>query len=89
MQFLAERHARERFDVMYNDFVIVGPSADPAKVAGQKTAAAAFSAIAAAPVAVREPRRQVGNAHRRTRAVAAGGRDAGRGLVPFARSGHG
>ncbi len=48
MQFLAERHALERFDVMYNDFVIVGPSADPAKVAGQKTAAAAFSAISAA-----------------------------------------
>ena len=41
---------------MYNDFVIVGPSADPAKVAGQKTASAAFSAIAAAQVAVREPR---------------------------------
>jgi tungstate transport system substrate-binding protein len=48
MQFLADRHARERFDVMYNDFVIVGPSADPAKVAGQKTAAAAFAAIVAA-----------------------------------------
>ena len=48
MQFVAERHARERFDVMYNDFVIVGPSADPAKVAGQKTASAAFAAIAAA-----------------------------------------
>jgi tungstate transport system substrate-binding protein len=48
LQFLAERHARERFDVMYNDFVVVGPTADPAKVAAQKTAAAAFAAIAAA-----------------------------------------
>jgi tungstate transport system substrate-binding protein len=48
LQFLAERHARERFDVMYNDFVLVGPAADPAKVAGRKTAAAAFGAIASA-----------------------------------------
>jgi tungstate transport system substrate-binding protein len=48
MQFLAERHARERLDVMYNDFVLVGPAADPAKIAGRTTAAAAFAAIAAA-----------------------------------------
>jgi tungstate transport system substrate-binding protein len=48
LQFLAERHALERFDVMYNDFVLVGPPSDPAKVAGQKAAAAAFAAIAAA-----------------------------------------
>jgi tungstate transport system substrate-binding protein len=47
-QFLAERHARERFDVMYNDFVLVGPPADPARVAGRQTAVAAFAAIAAA-----------------------------------------
>jgi tungstate transport system substrate-binding protein len=48
MQFLAERHARQRLDVMYNDFVLVGPAADPANVASRKTAAAAFAAIAAA-----------------------------------------
>src|SRR5512137_25302 len=46
--FVADRHARERLDVMYNDFVIVGPSADPAKVASRRSAREAFSAIAIA-----------------------------------------
>ena len=35
-----------RHDVMYNDFVIIGPPADPAKVKGMKSAADAFKAIA-------------------------------------------
>jgi tungstate transport system substrate-binding protein len=35
-----------REDVMYNDFVIVGPESDPAKISGIKTAADAFKAIA-------------------------------------------
>jgi tungstate transport system substrate-binding protein len=38
----------ERREVMFNDFVIVGPKADPAKIAGQKDVAAALRAIAAA-----------------------------------------
>ncbi|MFC1680883.1 substrate-binding domain-containing protein, partial [Pseudomonadota bacterium] len=38
----------ERFDVMYNDFVIVGPEDDPARISGVPDAAAAFTAIAAA-----------------------------------------
>ncbi|MGH6901114.1 MAG: substrate-binding domain-containing protein, partial [Geminicoccaceae bacterium] len=38
----------ERFDVMYNDFVIVGPAADPAGVAGTDDAAAALQRIAEA-----------------------------------------
>jgi tungstate transport system substrate-binding protein len=48
IQFVADRHARERLDVMYNDFVIVGPAADPAKVSGRRSAREAFSAIAIA-----------------------------------------
>jgi tungstate transport system substrate-binding protein len=36
-----------RHDVMYNDFVIIGPPADPAKVKGMKPAADALKAIAA------------------------------------------
>ncbi len=48
LRFLSERDARERLDVMYNDFVLVGPAADPAKVAEKKTAASALAAIAAA-----------------------------------------
>jgi len=33
-KFLAEGHGVRRFDVMYNDFVLIGPRADPAKVSG-------------------------------------------------------
>jgi tungstate transport system substrate-binding protein len=44
-QFVADGHARERFDVMYNDFIVVGPTADPAKVAGMAMAKDAFQAI--------------------------------------------
>ena len=36
-----------RHDVMYNDFVIIGPPSDPAKVKGMKSAADAFKQIAA------------------------------------------
>jgi len=35
-KFLAEGHGVKRFDVMYNDFVLIGPRSDPAKVAGAK-----------------------------------------------------
>jgi ABC-type tungstate transport system permease subunit len=41
-QFVADGFGVERFDVMYNDFIIVGPKADPAKIAGSKDAAAAL-----------------------------------------------
>ncbi len=44
--FVSEGFGVERYDVMYNDFVVVGPKADPAGVAGGKDAAAAFAAIA-------------------------------------------
>jgi tungstate transport system substrate-binding protein len=47
-QFVAERHARARYDVMFNDFVIVGPSDDPAKIGGMTGAREAFAAIARA-----------------------------------------
>jgi len=35
----------DRHDVMYNDFVIVGPNSDPARVAGTKDAVAALARI--------------------------------------------
>ena len=34
-KFLAEGYGAQRFEVMYNDFVIVGPKNDPAKAAGK------------------------------------------------------
>jgi len=47
-KFVAEGWGVKRQDVMYNDFVIVGPAADPAKIAGLKDAAQAFTKIAEA-----------------------------------------
>ena len=46
--FIAEGHGTARYDVMYNDFIIVGPAADPAGIKGMATAAEALAAIAAA-----------------------------------------
>jgi tungstate transport system substrate-binding protein len=45
-KFVAEGYGVDRRDVMYNDFVLVGPKSDPAKVAGGKDVAAALKAIA-------------------------------------------
>jgi tungstate transport system substrate-binding protein len=45
-KFVAAGYGVERFDVMYNDFVIVGPKDDPAKVGGTKDAAVALKMIA-------------------------------------------
>ncbi len=47
-KFVAEGYGVKRFEVMYNDFVIVGPKADPAGVRGSHDAAGALRAIAAA-----------------------------------------
>lgn len=47
-QFVAAGHARERFALMYNDFILVGPIEDPAKVASAHTAREAFRLIARA-----------------------------------------
>jgi len=46
-QFVVEGHGGPRLPVMFNDFVIVGPSGDPAGAAGARLAADAFRAIAA------------------------------------------
>ena len=48
--FMDAGHGTRREDVMYNDFVIVGPAADPAGISGMADAAAAFAAIAGAEV---------------------------------------
>jgi tungstate transport system substrate-binding protein len=47
-KFLAEGHGVKRFDVMYNDFVLIGPKSDPAKVAGTKDITVALQKIKAA-----------------------------------------
>ena len=47
-KFLAEGFGVQRFEVMYNDFVLVGPKSDPAKVAGSKDIVTALQKIKAA-----------------------------------------
>jgi tungstate transport system substrate-binding protein len=47
-KFMSEGQGVKRFDVMYNDFVIVGPKSDPAKIAGGKDVTDALRKIAAA-----------------------------------------
>ena len=46
-QFVADGHGVERFPVMFNDFVLVGPAQDPAGIRGLADAAAALARIAA------------------------------------------
>jgi tungstate transport system substrate-binding protein len=47
-KLVAEGYGVNRRDVMYNDFVILGPEDDPAGISGMTDAAAAFSRIAEA-----------------------------------------
>lgn len=44
--FMADGHGVRREDVMYNDFVIVGPESDPAGIKGMASAAEAMKKIA-------------------------------------------
>ena len=47
LKFVADGHGEVRHDVMYNDFVVVGPKSDPAGIVGTRDAAAALARIAA------------------------------------------
>jgi tungstate transport system substrate-binding protein len=47
-KFIAEGFGVRRFEVMYNDFILVGPRSDPAKVGGGKDIVAALRRIQAA-----------------------------------------
>jgi len=46
--FVADEYGLARYDVMYNDFIVVGPPDDPAGIQGVASAAEAFTAIAEA-----------------------------------------
>jgi tungstate transport system substrate-binding protein len=47
-RFVAEGNGVRRFEVMYNDFVLIGPKADPARVQGGKDVLGAFRKIRSA-----------------------------------------
>jgi tungstate transport system substrate-binding protein len=44
-KFVAEDYGVKRYEVMYNDFVLIGPKSDPAAVAGGKDVVQAFRKI--------------------------------------------
>jgi tungstate transport system substrate-binding protein len=46
-KFVAEGYGLRRLQVMYNDFILVGPQSDPAKIRGTKDIAAALKGIVA------------------------------------------
>ena len=46
-QFVAQGFGVKRYDVMYNDYVLIGPQSDPAGLKGTKDIVAALSRIAA------------------------------------------
>jgi tungstate transport system substrate-binding protein len=46
LRFVAEGHGIDRREVMYNDFLVIGPRADPARIRGSGDAATAFARIA-------------------------------------------
>jgi len=50
-KFVKDGWGVERFDLMYNDYIVVGPPTDSAKVGGMKDAKEAFKRIAAAQAA--------------------------------------
>jgi tungstate transport system substrate-binding protein len=47
-KFLAEGHGVKRYPVMYNDFVLVGPKSDPAKIGGSRDILEALKKLEAA-----------------------------------------
>ena len=47
-KFVAEGFGVKRFEVMYNDFILVGPKSDPAKIGGTKDIVAALREVKAA-----------------------------------------
>lgn len=50
-KFVAEGYGVERFDLMYNDFVLIGPASDPAGLAAAGDLNAALAALAGSNVA--------------------------------------
>jgi tungstate transport system substrate-binding protein len=47
-KFVSDGYGTARFDVMYNDYLLAGPSTDPVGIAGEKDIVAAFRKISTA-----------------------------------------
>ncbi len=90
-KFVADGYAKERFDVMYNDFVIVGPTSDPAKIGGMTICSRRPQGDCRRGGHLCQPGRQVGHQHQGAEPVELGGHhpDDRHALVPVDRPGHG
>ena len=91
-KFVADGFGVDRRDVMYNDFVLIGPKGDPARVAGGKDITVALKRIAAARTPFVSRGDKSGTHAAELRLLEAGGRRPrpGQGpLVPRDRLGHG
>ena len=77
-KFVADGFGVRRFDVMYNDFVLIGPKCDPAGVKGGKDIVAGAQGDRDEGEPVRLARRQERHACRRAGAVEGGGPRSGR-----------
>ncbi len=90
-KFVADGYAKERFDVMYNDFIIVGPTSDPAKIGGMTSAVDALHGDCRCGGHFRQPGRQVGHQHEGAESVELGRHhpDDRHALVQVDRPGHG
>ena len=87
--FMDAGHGVRREDVMYNDFVIVGPADDPAGIKGMTDAADALAQIAAAEAPF-VSRGDESGTHTKEKSHLGGGRDRTcRRLVHLRRAGHG
>ncbi len=58
-KFVKDGYGTKRIPFMYNDFVILGPAADPAGIKGLKSAVEALKMIAAQGCTVYQPGRQI------------------------------
>ena len=80
----------DRHDVMYNDFVIIGPPNDPAKIKGLKSATEAFKKIAESQVPLCLPGGQIRHPHQGAGHLETGGdRPQGAEMVYGSGPGHG
>ncbi len=75
-KFVADGFGVNRRDVMYNDFVIIGPANDPAGIKSAKTAAEAFHLIALQQQTIHLARRRIGHPPEGARDMGSGGHQA-------------
>ena len=87
--FMEDGFGVDRKAVMYNDFIIVGPADDPAKIKGMTDASDAFTAIAGGRGPLLQPGRRFRHPHQGEDHLEGSGHRAGRRLVSDHRPGHG